>query len=150
MKRFRNGKNDDIFSGSAFDRISRMMAGESGGELASHTGHGFTSYTFMTEDRSKNGRQNFTSPGTRHVFQMTREGGHWNLTRSSGDIRGGILPGSQEMHPNDGNSISFKTLAEARQKAKFLPKQAVSNIKSVLGDYKKYAGKRGSSGRSSG
>lgn len=152
MKRFRNGKHDNDFGGSAYSRVNRMISGESSGQLASHTGHGYTSYTFMVEDRSKKARQNFTSAGTRHVFQVTREGKHWHIVRNSGDIRGSIIPtsGGDEMHLNDGRSFDFKTLREARKKAKILPQKAVSNLKSILGDYKAHGRGHGGSGHSGG
>ncbi|QIZ04278.1 hypothetical protein [Limosilactobacillus reuteri] len=153
MKRFRNKKDDNAFTSSSTKRINRILSGDSTGELASHTGHGYTSYTFMTEDHSEKARQNFTSGGTRHAFELAREGNHWALDRTSGDIRRGILEqGRGYASVNGGRTIRFKTLSEAKSKAEVLPPEAVSKIKTALKDYRKISGKgkHGSSGKSSG
>ncbi|KXA27990.1 hypothetical protein FIPPAONL_01254 [Lactobacillus gasseri] len=39
-------KDENEFSGSAYDRVNRMMRGKSSGKVMAHTGHGHYLYFF--------------------------------------------------------------------------------------------------------
>lgn len=81
-------KDESEYSGSAYDRVNKMIQGKSSGKVTAHMGHGHNIYTFSATDSHPN---NFTSLGTKSVYTITKLKSGWKLGRISGDLRDNVL-----------------------------------------------------------
>lgn len=146
-------KDENEFSGSAYDRVNRMMRGKSSGKVMAHTGHGHTICTFSATDPHPN---NFTSMGTKSVYTITKQKSGWKLGRLSGDLRDNILSEPTMQVGGSKNyksgSLKFKKLSDLKNSKMNISAKAMNKIKLAMRDYKSRNGRggRSSSGHSGG
>lgn len=99
-------KDESEYSGSAYDRVNKMIQGKSSGKVTAHIGHGHNIYTFSATDSHPN---NFTSLGTKSVYTITKQ--------KSG-------------------SLKFKKISDLKSSNMKISDKAISKIKLAMKDYK--------------
>ena len=126
-------KDESEYSGSAYDRVNKMIRGKSSGKLTAHIGHRHNIYTFSVTDSHPN---NFTSLGTKSVYTITKQ----KLGRISGDLRDNVLSeptmqvGGSKKYKS--GSLKFKEISDLKSSNMKISDKAISKIKLAMKDYK--------------
>lgn len=130
-------KDESEYSGSAYDRVNKMIQGKSSGKLTAHIGHGHNIYTFSATDSHPN---NFTSLGTKSIYTITKQKSGWKLGRISGDLRDNVLSeptmqvGGSKKYKS--GSLKFKKISDLKSSNMNISDKAISKIKLAMKDYK--------------